>query len=174
MFQTKLQYRVAKLLTVLLLAGFVGACTGEGGGDSGPTAPGAKAVSEIEYQIFEVTNSERQSRGITPILKYRGKLSDVARAHSKSMRENDFFSHTGMDGDNLVNRLQAAGIDFSNAGENIVKFTAGGDPAVMAHDILMGSSSHRSNILSDRFNRMGVGISRRGNEYWVTQVYIKP
>lgn len=174
MHYTRVRNPVVSLLMVLVLAGFVGACTGEAGEGDSPTSPGAQSTSEIEFQSFELANDERRGRNVKPMLKYRDALSDVARAHSRSMRENDFFSHTAPNGDRLVQRLNKAGIQYSAASENIARFKSSSSAADYAHDILMGSKSHRKNILSSSHTRMGVGVSRRGDEYWVTQIFIKP
>ena len=174
MHHTRVRNPVIRLLTVLLLAGFVGACTGETGEGDSPTSPGTQSTAELEYQSFELANDARRGRNVKPMLKYRDALSDVARAHSRSMRENNFFSHTGTNGDRLVHRLNDAGIQYTAAAENIVRFTSSGSPADVAHDILMGSQGHRNNILNSSYNRMGVGVSRKGDEYWITQIFIKP
>ena len=46
-----------------------------------------------------------------------------------------------------------------------------GDTLKAVHQALMASSSHRSNILSKAYNRVGVGVVRRGGRMWVTQLF---
>jgi uncharacterized protein YkwD len=39
------------------------------------------------------------------------------------------------------------------------------------HDALMDSSGHRENILGSGYQRVGVGIVRRGDRVWVTELF---
>ena len=40
------------------------------------------------------------------------------------------------------------------------------------HTMMMASSAHRSNILSNRFNRIGIGVVKRGRVFWVTEIFV--
>lgn len=46
-----------------------------------------------------------------------------------------------------------------------------GDTLNKVHSALMNSSSHRRNILSNDFVRVGVGVVRRGGRVWVTELF---
>lgn len=165
-----------KLTALAALVLLTTACGGGGGGGATgtPTDPGTSPVAQVEFQSFQLVNSERSARSIDPELQLRERLSDVARSHSRSMRDNGFFAHQDpSNGASLRDRLNAAGISFRAASENIARVSGAGDPAGWAHGRLMDSPRHRKNILSRDYDVVGVGVSQRGNEYWITQVFIK-
>ena len=58
---------------------------------------------------------------------------------------------------------------FDVSGENVaVNTTAAG-----AHKGLMGSPPHRANILYPRYNAIGIGVLRAGQQIWVTQDFVE-
>ena len=164
------RFRIAVLPVVLLLAG---ACSGSGSG-IGPTAPSDISASQVESILADLANQARNSAGVAPDLTLDPAVSLVARAHSEAMRDRGFFSHVDPDGKRLRDRLQAAGIGFRSAGENLAQIGGSPDPGGMAHQLLMDSASHRDNILSGKFTVIGVGVAKRGDEYWITQIFIEP
>ena len=93
-------------------------------------------------------------------------LNDSAQAHSDWMLATDTFSHTGANGSSPGDRMKAAGYAFTGSwtwGENI-SIRWGGTPAESNalvegfHDGLFRSAGHRTNILSDAFREVGIGI----------------
>ncbi len=93
-------------------------------------------------------------------------LNDSAQAHSDWMLATDTFSHTGANGSSAGDRMKAAGYAFTGSwtwGENI-SIRWGGSPAESNalvegfHDGLFKSAGHRTNILSDAFKEVGIGI----------------
>lgn len=144
-----------------------------GGGSDSPTTPGGSAVSvaEVEYESFQLANAARSSSNVRPPLALDDQLSQVARAHSRAMRDQGFFGHSGPNG-GLRARLGAAGIPFTSAGENLAKLVSVPDPAGQAHSQFMNSPEHREVILDSRFTLAGVGVARSGDTYWLTQIYI--
>ncbi len=145
-----------------------------GGGSSGPTAPAEVSAFQVESQLSELINQARRADGVEPQLAMDPAVAQVARAHSEAMRDRGFFSHADPDGKRLRDRLRAAGIAFRSAGENLARVDGSPDPAGEAHRMLMGSASHRENILAERFDLAGVGVARQGGTYWITQVFIEP
>lgn len=140
-----------------------------------PTAPEIDASpAEVEFQLFELTNSARASAGIEPPLTADPRLVDVARTHSTAMRDQGFFGHVGPDGRGLRQRLDDAGISYSRAAENLAQVSNIASPADFAYDLLMDSERHRDNILDPRFTDVGIGVVRSGDSYWITQIFIQP
>jgi uncharacterized protein YkwD len=159
---------VAAVLTVVLT---LAACSSS----VGPTEPsGAQTTSEIEYQLFRLANREREGNGARPELVLDQGLSAIARQYSELMRDQGFFSHVAPDGSTLKRRLEIAGIGYSSAGENIAQVTHAGDPAVLAHDLLMDSRRHRANILDSDYQEVGMGVARSRDTFWITQVFVSP
>ena len=50
--------------------------------------------------------------------------------------------------------MRIAGISFHGAGENIARYGS----TTAAHGGLMDSPGHRTNILNERFTRIGIGV----------------
>lgn len=110
-----------------------------------------------EQRMLQLVNEERTSRGLKELVMDE-KLREVARAHSKDMFEQGYFSHTSLDGRTPFDRMQAAGITFFAAGENLALA-----PNVdIAHNGLMNSPGHRANILTGEFGKVGIGVIDSG------------
>ena len=160
--------RFGTLLPLALLV--LAAC---GGGSNSPTAPGAPGAFQVEEQSTDLVNQARGSEGVSPQLSQDQLIAEVARRHSTAMRDKGFFSHVDPDGMRLRDRLRAAGVSFRSAGENLAQVDGTSDPAGQAHRMLMGSASHRENILSERFDVIGVGVAKQGGTYWITQIFVE-
>lgn len=112
-----------------------------------------KVNEAAETRMLILVNNERTSRGLKP-LKLNEKARDVARAHSVDMFARGYFSHVDPDGHDPFQRMEAAGISFQSAGENL----ALAPTLDMAHNGLMNSPGHRANILSKDFDTVGIGV----------------
>jgi len=88
------------------------------------------------------------------------------------MANNDYFSHTSLDGRTLSDRISQAGyLNWTVAGENIA---AGFSTPESVMEGWLNSPPHRSNILGSLFNEIGVGYAYDANDafgpyyhYWV-------
>lgn len=107
----------------------------------------------FEQSVFELTNEERLKAGLAP-LTYNPQLEYSAENHSTNMALQDFFSHTGIDGSTMAQRIGAAGYQFSNAAENIA---AGYTTPEQVVGGWMNSPGHRANILNPNLTEIGVG-----------------
>jgi uncharacterized protein YkwD len=112
-------------------------------------------IKAYERQIFDLANSVRVQRGLPP-LEWNEEAATVARAHSKDMLKNNFFSHTSPNTGSMGNRLKKAGINYRTAGENIAY---GQSDSINAHEGWMNSLGHRQNILNKDFKTLGVGVA---------------
>jgi uncharacterized protein YkwD len=110
-----------------------------------------------EQRMVGLVNMERQSRGIAA-LSVNASITAVAEAKSRDMFMRRYFSHYDPDGKNVADHLTAAGISFSDAGENL----AYAPDLTTAHQGLMSSAGHRANILDTRFHIIGIGIISDG------------
>lgn len=106
-----------------------------------------------ERRMFELVNSERAKVGVGPLV-MDTTITAVARAHSRDMFEKHYFSHINPQGQDAGDRLTAAGIPFTYAGENL----AYAPDLATAHQGLMNSEGHRKNILDPAFHRVGIGV----------------
>lgn len=155
----------------LLISLVFGACSN----DSDDVSPKVEENVVESQKILQLVNEVR-AKGTTcgdtyypPVgkLVWNDKLEQAALAHSQDMLDNNFFSHTSSNGDNLADRIKDAGYDYQSAGENIAK----GYPteeAVM--EGWLNSQGHCANIMNANFTEMGVG---RIGSYW-TQNFGKP
>ena len=163
----------APLLTSLLLQLLL-LLPSAGCSDSGPTSPEASAPSAIsvEGSSYARINQSRRDDGKGELF-LDPALSEIARAHSRRMRDEAFFGHDDPSGAGLVDRLRAAGVSFSLAGENLALVDGVSDPARSAHEMLMSNPAHRGNILDGRYTEVGIGVAQRGDGYWITQVFLR-
>lgn len=120
-----------------------------------------------EQQMLNLVNDERAKAGVTPLV-WEDALAAVARAHSEDMFKRGYFSHYSPEGKDVGDRLNAAGISYTYAGENLALA-----PNIQsAHDGLMNSPGHRRNILDPAFRKIGIGAVN-GGVYgeMITQVF---
>ena len=131
--------------------------------------PGDLFVDDAsERQMVVLVNQERAKVG-SPELVIDVRLTEAARAHSRDMFENRYFSHISPDGKDPAQRLKDAGIEFSAMGENL----AYSPDLPTAHQGLMNSPEHKKNILDPAFHHIGIGII--STESWgmmVTQEFM--
>ncbi len=133
--------------------------------------------AEFITEVVVLTNIERANEGLQP-LTLNSQLSATAQGHSEDMAVNDFFSHTGLDGDRLGDRAEQNNYDYRALGENIA---AGQRTPAQVVQAWINSPGHRENILNPNFTEIGIGYeflaNDRGevnfNHYW-TQVFGRP
>jgi uncharacterized protein YkwD/uncharacterized membrane protein required for colicin V production len=120
-----------------------------------------------EEALLALVNGERERAGL-PALAPEGALVPIARAHAVEMFAQGYFAHESPATGSPFDRLDAAGVAYLAAGENLAYA-----PAIeIAHRGLMASPGHRANILSPAFGRAGIGIVR--SEYYglmIVQVF---
>ncbi|OXM14842.1 CAP domain-containing protein [Paenibacillus herberti] len=124
-------------------------------GSSFGTAPSAdELASAYEREVLDLTNAFRAKRGV-PTLTWDDTAALTARKHSKDMAKRDYFDHTNPDGKSPFDRMEAEGIRYSAAGENIA---SGYRNAIEAHNGWLNSSGHRKAMLNELYTRLGVGV----------------
>ncbi len=121
--------------------------------DVAPAESDLRIDQEAEREMLNLINAERAKAGAGP-LTVDVRIVPVARAQSRDMFLNRYFSHIDSSGRTPGDRLQAAGISFTAAGENL----AYAPDLAAAHQGLMNSPGHRRNILDPNFRRVGIGI----------------
>ncbi|MEK6587433.1 MAG: CAP domain-containing protein, partial [Chloroflexota bacterium] len=108
----------------------------------------------------------------------QGQLAAAAQGHSTDMACNGFFSHTGSDGSNVGQRVNAQGYSWSWVGENIFATSDTSSQAPQsAFTWWMNSSAHRANLLSPNYTEIGLGyIYVAGSPYggYFTAVFARP
>ncbi len=120
-------------------------------GDYGRRAPEAW---EIEYadEVFRLVNEERAREGL-PEFKKMDKLTESATIRAwETLVE---YGHDRPDGQSFYTALKEQGINYQACGENIA---AGQKTPQQVVDAWMNSPGHRANILSDKYEYLGVGF----------------
>jgi hypothetical protein len=121
---------------------------------------------EAERSMLDAINRERRDRGLEP-LEWCGDCAEVARAHSRDMYRDGYFSHEDLDGNGPFDRMKSADISYAAAGENLALA-----PTVEeAHEGLMTSPEHRENILRSAFQEVGIGIYEGPYGLMCTQLF---
>lgn len=109
---------------------------------------------DSENKMLDLLNNERVKQGIHRLNKSED-LTGLARDYGKVMFENGFFSHTSsVDGSDPGQRADKVGIKYEVLGENL----AFASDVYLAHQGLMNSEGHRRNILSQDYNKVGIGV----------------
>ena len=125
--------------------------------DLGFTATDVSVDTEAEEMMLKLTNRERTARGLRP-LEINARARDVARAYSKRMLAEGYFSHIDADKHTPFDRMTAGGVSYGTAGENLALA-----PTVqLAQQGLMNSPGHRANILSPSYREVGIGVIDAG------------
>jgi len=123
-------------------------------------------AEELEWRVYMLTNMERLSRGIDPLI-WNDRLSVAARLHSEDMSENNFMSHTGSDDSSPIDRMERVNFNFARAAENVARRQRTPEEVV---DAWMDSEGHRRNMLDPLLTDIGVGFS----DYAWTQKFGTP
>ena len=134
-----------------------------------PGVPLAPVSASDNASLFQLTNQDRASNGI-PSLSENYTLDGIAGAapyrvcgitvagRSQDMISRGYFSHQIPPCNVYVfTMMQAAGIGYRSAGENIGWESYAPDPATYVNNAFMNSPDHRSNILDPAYTSLGVG-----------------
>ena len=117
--------------------------------------------SSYEQQVLNLVNKERRSQGLSA-LSLSAEAQQAARVRAKEIVSS--FSHTRPNGTSCFTVLNEIGAKYTSAGENIAKGQKTPEQVVEAW---MNSPSHRANILSSKYTKLGVGCYFNGsNTYW--------
>lgn len=114
-----------------------------------------EADLDAEDRMLALVNAERVEAGLQP-LEPDGALVVVGRAHAVEMFNEGYFAHESPNTGSPFDRLDAAGIEYGLAGENL----AFAPNVEIAHEGLMDSPGHRANILEPGFGRVGIAAVR--------------
>lgn len=161
-----------RLLTVVLACSTLAALllTGAAHGRGGSPCPGSGSaprqttVKEMRKSLLCLVNRAR-ARHSTKALAEPRSLRRSATAHSRDMVRRGYFSHVAPSGRGVGSRVASSGYlrhaSSYSVGENIgggAGRRMGSPKAVFR--AWLNSPSHRANLLSRRFEEVGVGVAR--------------
>ena len=139
---------------------------------------------EIEKLVHLLTNEQRIEHGFSELI-LDSEISDISRTHSYDMANRNYFSHETPEGLDPSGRAEIAGYScqkmvglsiYSGLAENIFQgnlydkyYTINGiitsfdwntneEIAIAAVEGWMNSPGHRKNILTEMFDREGIGV----------------
>lgn len=151
---------------------------------------------KIEYLVHDLTNQERKNHGLSQLV-FDSEITQIARGHSQDMAFREYFAHETPEGFTPSDRAEQAGYFcqkivglqiYSGIAENIFQgylfnsyYTLNGE--ITSYDWSseeeiakttvegwMNSPGHRENILTDIFDREGIGVEIiQDNKVYVTQ-----
>jgi len=152
--------------------------------------------AELERRVHQLTNQYRIQNSLDSLL-WDDELSNVARTHSKDMASRDYFSHHSPEGADPTDRAKSQGykcekiignLIYSGVAENILQnnlydtvWFTGGIPtsydwnsqdeiAQSTVDGWISSTGHRKNLLTDTFDREGIGVEiATDDKVYITQ-----
>ena len=129
---------------------------------------------EEEEEIFELVNKERRKNRLKE-LNWDDDLAKLARAYSRKMAKESFFSHYDRNGNSVDDRANDAKIrGWKKIGENLFYCTGFDGFSAFAVKGWMKSAGHRRNILNRNFTASGIGIAKsRQDDIYITQVFIE-
>jgi len=124
-------------------------------------APASVSLSSYEQQLVKLVNKERTKRHLAK-LRINEKLVNAARSHSADMGDKQYFEHSSPSGESFSNRIVRHGYSRQGyrtwkVGENIAWGAGLYSSPVAIVDAWMGSSAHRTVILTKDFRDVGVG-----------------
>lgn len=121
--------------------------------------------------LVALMNTAREDEGRL-VLARDSALDAVALARSDELVRNNYFAHYGPEGESAFAELEARGIGYGLAGENLARNNyPASSTAEAAFDGLMKSPGHRENILEPRFSRVGVAAVRSGAVWLYVTVF---
>ena len=109
-----------------------------------------------EKRVLDLHNEVRNKQGLETLC-VQPKLTEAARAHSKEMIDENYFSHTSKNGQTPDARLKRVGYDWRAYGENIAWGSGSYSTPESTLDRWMKSPGHRKNIVNGQFREIGVG-----------------
>ncbi len=119
-------------------------------------------VAALEAEVIRLVNAERAKYNLRALSQNK-KLTELARKKAQEMHDKNYFSHTSPTYGSPFDMLDAAGVWWSSAAENIAY---GSSTAQGVVDQWMNSQGHRDNILDSSYSEIGVGYCPDG-DYWV-------
>ncbi len=129
-----------------------------------PAGSASAAPADDERGFLTLVNRDRTSAGL-PALVSDTRLADTSRDWSGQMRRENRMYHDP----DLARDAAAVEPAWRSVGENV----GVGYGVQSLHDAFMNSPGHRANIMSTRFNRIGIGVVHDGSRIWVTVRFLE-
>jgi uncharacterized protein YkwD len=116
------------------------------------------SLDTMRDEMLNYINDTRRRYGLVELVLSED-LNTLAQIHSDDMVNNNYFSHTDLNGNTSEDRRKILGISTPVA-ENMAKEVS----IIFAHEGLVRSGGHRKNILEKEWTRVGIGITKTKND----------
>jgi uncharacterized protein YkwD len=131
---------------------------------SGSSAGSNAGPNTDQRILLNLINQERAQAGV-PKLEWNAHLGESALAHCRAMVEQGYIAHQYSGELDLGDRIRSTGLRFDSWGENVAFASTVAD----VHEALMNSPPHRANILSAKYNSVGVALLPRGSSLFAVE-----
>lgn len=138
--------------------------------DAASTPEPSPASVFNQEMLFAVNTARAQARKCggrsmpaVAALSWNEQLQQAAFVHSSNMATYDFFSHTGLDGKEVSQRIRDEGYNWRAVGENI---SAGAPDVATVMAGWLSSPGHCANIMSANFAEMGAAVVTNNSTYY--------
>lgn len=129
-----------------------------------PTGAQDNIAGEILWRVNEL----RQRGGMSPLI-WNGSLYTAAQRHSDDMAAMDLLTHTGQDGSQFWQRMQAAGYSLTTGAENVL--SRPDTDGAGAFGQWEASTPHRANMVNPQYQEIGIGYAQSATgTYYFTMV----
>ncbi len=137
--------------------------------DADPPVPGDTVVGGDDAdELAARIDAARGAEGLTRLSRDR-RLDALAAEHAQRMARRGRAAHDAGDGE--PDARVSAVLDADLVGENVARASS----VAAAHRALWASPSHRENLLSSRFTRLGVGVARGvDGTVFVAELFVLP
>lgn len=115
--------------------------------------PGSFSTATAE-RFFTLTNTARIEAGAKP-LALNAKLARAAERKAADILAQGYFAHSTPQGKKFYQWIKEEGYKYSAAGENLALDFS---DAEIAHEALMDSPGHRSNIINKKYTQVGFAV----------------
>jgi uncharacterized protein YkwD len=145
---------------------------------SGAARSSSEHPKELEQRVFQFTNEARRKNGLSP-LEPDQTLMTLARGKNDDMIKRHYFSHPDPEGKTIkehyaevkptLGGMTGLGENICTGGKNAYDDTTTAARRIV--DGFMVSPGHRQNILQPAYTHLGIGISLKDKECFVTQSF---
>jgi uncharacterized protein YkwD len=143
--------------------------------ESTPSTPDRliREIESLERQCLDEVNRVRRAQRLAR-LDFYADLLPVARAYSRRMAEEHFFSHDDPEGRTVRERVSDADIRWRIVGENLSYSNGYLNPVAASIHGWMESPGHRRNLLDPDYKLTAIGawIASDGTVYF-TEIFLK-
>lgn len=105
-------------------------------------------------EVIRLTNEKRLANGVSPVT-LNPLLSQAAQAKGADMLNKDYWAHVSPDGAQPWKFFKDFGYSYHYAGENLARDFSSPEAVV---DAWIASKSHRDNLLSSKYNEIGIAV----------------